>query len=245
MASASSGRYQSRLFNFVHKQSVRLTQQCDRAFRRLQVATSAVVPILLYPIYLLFQSSSAKLDHSVQPRSQLPVDNQDFQPETPTADGPVQRVLQAINVPSEAAVLTSHSKKPENFLAFSTFNALRRFALLRRFKFLPNPKTTSSLNYPSPTFKRPNIQGVATQLSSRTLVLVTAQNEILDIFTPQQQQKLQERIIGELTEYRRHQQLSREQRLTKCLVPTGAKLLFPVSLSSIIAWARTGTGCTC
>jgi hypothetical protein len=234
MASASSGRYQSRLFNFVHKQSRRLTQQCDRAFRQLQVATSAVVPILLYPIYLLFQSSSAaKLDHSVQQSwPQLPVDNTASHPETPTADTPIQRVLQAINVPSESAILTPQSKKPENFLAFLSF---------WRFKFLPNNlKSTSNLDYPSPTLKRLNIQGVATQLSSRTLVLVTTRNEILDIFTPQQQQKLQERIMGEVAGYWRYQQLSR-QRLTKRLVPTRAKLLFPVSLSSIIAWVQTGT----
>lgn len=235
MASADSGRYQSRLFNFVHKQSRRLTQQCDRAFRQMQVATSVVVPILLYPIYLLFQSSSAaKLNQSGQHWPQLPVDNPDSQPETPTTDTPIQRVLQAINVPSESTVLTQQSKKHENFLTFLASNTLGRF------KFLPKPKSTSNLNHPSPTLKRPNIQGIATQLSNRTVVLVTAQNEILDIFTPQQQQKIQERIIGEVAEYWRYQQLSRQQRLTKRLVPTQA-ILSPVSLSSIIAWVQTGT----
>lgn len=222
----ASGRYQSRLFNFVHKQSRRLTQQCDRAFRQLQVATSNVVPILLYPIYLLFKSNSAaKLDFSGH-WSQLPIDHTDSQPDS-TADTPIQRVLQAISVPSESAVLSPQSRRSVNFLAFW------------RFKFLSNSlKSTSNLNHPvSPPLKRPTIQGIATQLSSRTLVLVTAQNEILDIFTPQQQQELQKRIIGEVADYRRYQQ---SRRFAKRLVPPRA-ILSPASLSSIIAWVQTGT----
>lgn len=70
---------------------------------------------------------------------------------------------------------------------------------------------------------RPVIRGIATQRSSRTLVLVTAQNEILDILTPQQQQRLQERIIGEVAQYWRYQRLAHsvEQQGN-----AGLKLLF-------------------
>jgi len=244
MASASSGRYQSRLFNFAHQQSRRLTQQCDRAFRHLQVATSAVVPVVLYPIYLLFQStrSAAKqVHHSMQP--QLPADNTDSLPETPPfVDTPIQRVLLAVDsLQSEEAVLTPSKEKnePLNFLGF-----LSKLG----FKFLPHsPKSTSNLTRSCSPFldaSRPTIQGIATQVSSRALVLVTAQNEILDIFTPQQQQKLQERIIGEVARYWRYQRLahSPEQRLTKQLdMSTRAKLFSPIGLfSSMIAWVQTG-----
>ena len=54
------------------------------------------------------------------------------------------------------------------------------------------------------TRKRPVVRGIATQLSNRILVLVTAENEILDILTPQQQKKIQQRMIGEVANYWRH-----------------------------------------
>lgn len=239
MSSASSGRYQSRLFNFVHRQSRKLTQGCDHAFWHLQVATNAVVPVLLYPIYLLFQLTTAKQLHQAAQQSwtQLPIDNPNSLHKPPT-DTPIQRVLQAV-VPSESAFLTFPQHKKPAFSAFLTF---------LRFKFFPrsldntsnlsksSPQITSLPISPVSELPRPVIQGIATQLASRTLVLVTAQNKILDIFTPQQQQKLQERIITEVTDYWRYQQLSGKQQ-PKQLVSTRAVFL-PVSLSSMKAWVQ-------
>lgn len=236
MSSASSGRYQSRLFNFVHRQSRKLTQGCDRAFRHLQVATNAVVPVLLYPIYLLFQSTAAKQLHQAAPQSwtQLPVDNPNSL-HKPSSDTPIQRVLQAV-VPAESAILTFPQDKKPAFSALLTF---------LRFKFFPSGlDSTSNFGHSSPQITSlpispvsdppcPVIQGIATQLASRTLVLVTAQNKILDIFTPQQQQKLQERIIAEVADYWRYQQLSGKQQPQQ-LVSTRA-IFLPVSLSSMKA----------
>lgn len=45
---------------------------------------------------------------------------------------------------------------------------------------------------------RPVIQGIATLLQTRSLVLISDRNQILDILTPVQQQQLQARIEGEL-----------------------------------------------
>lgn len=45
---------------------------------------------------------------------------------------------------------------------------------------------------------RPVIQGIATLLETRSLVLISDRNQILDILTPVQQQQLQARIEGEL-----------------------------------------------
>jgi hypothetical protein len=216
MSSASSGRYQSRLFNFVHQRSRRLTENLSRAFRHLQVATSRVAPVVLYPLYLLFQStrSAGKQMHQAVQQSwpKLQADDTDSQTQTPlTADTPIQRVLLLVDaLPLEEAVSTPSPDKTEpiNFLAF---------LFKERFKFFLNsPKSTSSLTHSSldaersfsPTHNRPVVRGIATQLSSRTLVLVTAQNEILDILTPQQQEKLQERIIGEVVDYWRYQRLA-------------------------------------
>ncbi len=174
MSSASDRRYQSRLFNFIHHQARRVSEQCSQGFRHLRVATSWGTQVLLYPIYLLFQSTelAGKMHSSVQESwPELSANDNYSQPQTPpTADTPIQRVLllaQTVATPAET----------------------------QRFK-----KTEESVS----SRKRPVVRGIATQLSNRILVLVTAQNEILDILTPQQQKKLQQRIMGEVANYWRH-----------------------------------------
>lgn len=223
MSSASSGRYQSRLFNFIHRQSRRLTQKCDRALGQLRVTTSWL-GIGLYGLYSLFQSTSSvakQLHQAVQQLPKLPANNPPQITTPPTSDTPIRQVLLAVNTPSEETSLNlSAHKKSSNFLAFLAF---------WRFELLPNnSKNPSSLTYPSISINHPDIQGIATQLSSRNLVVVTKQNEILDIFTFQQQQELQERIIDEVAQYWRYQRLhSIEPQLTTPLLP--------LSLSSMIA----------
>jgi len=56
------------------------------------------------------------------------------------------------------------------------------------------------------------IQGIATQLATRTLVLVTTSNELLDL-TPQQQKLLRQRIIWAVVSYGFHTRLARASRL--------------------------------
>lgn len=211
MSSASSGRYQSRLFNFFHRQSRQLKQQSDRALGNLRVAATWVATVGLYPLYLLFQSTSSvtrQVNQAVQQSlPKLPANNLDYLETPPSTDTPIQRVLLAVDtLPSEEAIVTTlQDKKPVNFLAF--------FASLWRLKFFSNsPQSTSSLTQseqsPLLTSNHLNIQGIATQLSSRTLVLITTQNQILNILTQRQQQILQERIIDEVAGYWRYQRLA-------------------------------------
>lgn len=149
----------------------------------------------------------------------LQADDTDSQTQTPlTADTPIQRVLLLVDaLPLEEAVSTPSPDKTEpiNFLAF---------LFKERFKFFLNsPKSTSSLTHSSldaersfsPTHNRPVVRGIATQLSSRTLVLVTAQNEILDILTSTQQEKLQTQIINAIADYWRYQTQQGKQRELK------------------------------
>jgi len=193
MSSASDRRYQSRLFNFVHQQARRVSDQCDRAFRHLQVATTWGVQVLLYPIYLLFQSSELagkQMQSSVQQSwPELQPNDTNSQPQTPpTADTPIQRVLLLVNdLSSEEAIANIPTTKTLPFF-LSTVRATLRF----KFFTVATPSASSCNTV---------VRGIATQLSNRTLVLITAQNEILDILTPQQQQKIQERIIGEVANY--------------------------------------------
>ena len=231
MPFASSGRYQSRLFNFVHKQSRRFTRQCDRALGHLQTTTNWVAAVGLYPMLLLFQSTrrAAKQMHSsVQQSFPQLSPAVESQPQTPpTVDTPIQQVLLLVDALSSESAISTPPTKPE------PLKNLLAFLVSWRFKYrsqeaekekpftsgraslassvtpynaprLNGGKISTAQALPLPTSNRSLIQGIATQLSSRALVLVSVQNEILDILTPQQQQKLQAEIIAGVGDYWRY-----------------------------------------
>ncbi|MEH2236455.1 hypothetical protein [Nostoc sp.] len=234
MSSGSSGRYQSRLFNFVHQQSRRVTQQWEHTFRHLQVATKWGVEVLLYPVYLLFQSSesSGKTLQTKEPQTRLKLqpNDTDFQPETlPNVDSPIQHVLETVHYLSDDEPASPLAKTVE------LFNPLA-FLGVFRLKFVDNNSTNNanltqllniteneagSLN-PSQfenALKQhlPVVRGIATNLMNRNLVLVTADNEILDILTPQQQAKLEDRIINEVANYWQYWRLIEAKKETELL----------------------------
>lgn len=218
MSSGSSGHYQSRLFNFVQHQSRRVTQRWEHTFRHLQVATKWGVEILLYPVYLLFQSSeiSGKTLYTKEPQPSLKLqpNDPDFPPETfLTVDSPIQNVLEAVYYLSsdEAASIPAKVSEPFNPLVL-----LGVFGL----KFLYNNSKNNATFPQSSTITKnkagilnplrlenalqqhlPVVRGIATNLMNRNLVLVTADNEILDILTLQQQAKLEDQIINEVAKY--------------------------------------------
>ncbi|MBH8554824.1 hypothetical protein I8751_21205 [Nostocaceae cyanobacterium CENA357] len=246
MSSGSSGRYQSRLFNFVHQQSRRLTQQWESSFRHLQVATKRGVGVLLYPIYLLFQSteSAGKALHTKEPQSrlQLQSNDTDFQPENPpNADTPIQRLLEAVeSLPSAESVATPEQKIKNGGWGRNLFKIREKLQSpadselsqslvpLRAWwqKFFHHPTTkpdipqsltitdnsVASLNQHFPV-----VRGIATNLVNRHLVLVAANNDILDILTPQQQAKLEDKIISEVADYWHYWQLTAANKATELL----------------------------
>ncbi|WP_445637799.1 hypothetical protein NSTC745_02989 [Nostoc sp. DSM 114161] len=233
MSSGSSGRYQSKLFNFVNQQSRRLTQRWENTFRHLQVATKWGVELLLYPVYLLFVSSEsdAKTLHAKEPRSRLnlPSNDTDFQPETDlNVDTPIEHVLETVNYLSSEEAMATPQKTSQPFNALSFLGGFWQ-------KSIPqNSADTNIINSPSLTNNsaasikstQPEnllkqhlvaIRGVATNLLNRNLVLVTAENEILDILTPQQQAKLEDRIISEVANYWHFWRLSEAKRQKELL----------------------------
>jgi len=297
MPAASSGPYQSRIFNFVHQQSRRVSRQLSSTFRHLRVATSWGVQAILYPIYLLFQSteSSGKQLYSSRQKNWLqpPADEIDVQPQTPpAADQAIQRVLSLVNAsPQEEDGGTGDRGQGKTihkgWNLYFFFKRIFRYAspgeesissqiVLQKAELVPktsfpfsppaperasplppiprgdhasslkrgNPATGLAPEPPPALFPPPalSVRGIATQLSTRTLVLVTAQNEILDILTSQQQQKLQERIIGEVADYWGHWRLadSSRQRLTTQPLPTGQTEFFaPVRcLQRLMSWVQ-------
>ncbi|MEH1912688.1 hypothetical protein [Nostoc sp.] len=218
MSSGSSGRYQSRLFNFVHQQSRRVTEQWEHTFRHLQVATKWGVEVLLYPVYLLFQSSesSGKTLQTKEPQTRLKLqpNDTDFQPETlPNVDSPIQHALEAVHYLSSDEFASTPAKISELFnplalvgvfrLKFVDNNSTNNANLTQASNITENKAASLNSSQLENALKQhvPIVRGIATNLMNRNLVLVTADNEILDILTPQQQAKLEDRIINEVAKY--------------------------------------------
>jgi hypothetical protein len=87
------------------------------------------------------------------------------------------------------------------------------------------------------------IRGVASWLDTRSLVLVTNRNQVLDVLTPEQQTRLRQRIIWEVAHVARYRKLRAETRLAvTCLNPekTRPYLLPPVRwFYRLMAWIQT------
>ncbi len=242
MPSASSNRYQSRLFNFVHQQSRHLGDRLNTTFRHLQIATKWSLQALFYPVILLVQRALESADkqlHAQAPQNRLQLQTNNIHSQ-PDVDTPIQRVLQAL----EDTETQRHGDK-ETRRQGDKGNVSKNFFGFRWFKFFPNklgrvffktwlgsqspskysqspvPNPQSPVpfstvtNIPKPHFS--TVRGIASQLENRNLVLVTAENEILDILTRQQQEKLQDRIIGEIADYWHSWRLATEKQETEVL----------------------------
>ncbi|MCD8489879.1 MAG: hypothetical protein LRZ84_24865 [Desertifilum sp.] len=205
----SGGRYQSRFLNFLHRQSLRLVDRSDRAWRHLKVATEWAAQAALYPIYLLLQTTQLagkQLQQAVQ--QTLPRLQAGTEPSTPTPDTPIESVLQTakdFTVPQE----------PLEFPALeSDASVVPSLPKYWDFVVPPPPGELTSTNAqeltsnPSPSELAPpsrRIQGVASLLGSHKLVLVNVENQILDLLSDEQQAKLNQRIIWEVANYYRYQ----------------------------------------
>ncbi|PSB31169.1 hypothetical protein [Chlorogloea sp. CCALA 695] len=218
MASAASNRYQSRLFSFIHNQSRFLTNRLSSAWKSLQAVTSWIAPIVFYPS---LPQSAAK-----QNLPQLP--------NTPkTVDTPIKQVLLLVgDLPSqEEIVTTAPSKNLFGFLWNKFFPKVNtKLSTTANSSQLLEPTEQESSNF---LVQNRPIQGIASLISNRLLVLVSPTNEILDILTSHQQQVLQARIISEVTCWRLQRLLpSKGERL-----PARQNwLLAPVN--SIVSWVQ-------
>lgn len=185
MSSASKGRYQSRLFNFFHKQSRRFGERFGHSLRKLQVATSWSLEALSKSIYLLLQKAA---DSAGTQLPQTAAESKLYlQPsEQPCSDSAIVRVIENV----ETRYIPSSTNQNTKMVVRASCS-------------LSNQQVS------------PKIQGVASQLSSQNLVLVTSENEILDVLTPSQQQALENQIISEIANYWRLWRLSQVDEETK------------------------------
>ncbi|MEQ8385974.1 MAG: hypothetical protein RH949_26810 [Coleofasciculus sp. A1-SPW-01] len=265
MSASTPGGYRSRLFNLINHHSRRFIDRGERAIRHLKVAAVWGTQILLYPIYMVVQASlTAGRQLSAEAKAgwiRLKALTQSQPPEPPPAvDTPIQRVLKQVETLQftsctilNRAVKTAATQTKPAFAGSPILVPLVRegglglssceFDSPRLIGIEPNQITdTPNLNISSSS--RVEIQGVATLLPTRTLVLVSITNEILDILTPEQQQKLAARISWELATLYRQWRLtdnlktSRVQRQLSHLAKPS--LFLPLRLFwQLMAWVQT------
>lgn len=218
MSNGYYGPYQSRILNFISKQSRQVADNCDRTWRQIKHATLSSTQILLYPAYLLVQSSRM-LSRQLRESSQK-VDLPELQ-EFGTTENPDLSQNWYREEISEAGSIAQILHLAENLL-----NSSQTAATLAGFPLLINQtnsasdqlvsdlhpainsqgqtakhQTTSVLEHPlrkAELDSQPKVCGIATFMAARTLVLVGRENRILDILTPEQQELLESRITWEV-----------------------------------------------
>jgi hypothetical protein len=221
-----SGGYQSKVLKFVVQQSRRLSDRLQQQARQTKVTTVWGLQVLLYPLYRLLQTThSQPLRQAVAKgwsqlhrlKGRVAEDGRETV-DQPAADTPIRRVLEAIQCHWLAAVTNQSSglmiapelsESNDQAIVAIEIKPLRGLSLFAKAKqgwlkiwqrvgsgHLSTSVTTSGALAPPA-----QIQGIATLLPNRHLVLVTTQNQVLDILTPQQQHQLQQWLIWEFAEY--------------------------------------------
>ncbi|WP_205370465.1 hypothetical protein [Thermoleptolyngbya sp. PKUAC-SCTB121] len=220
----SSGRFQSRLLSYLSRQRLRLGDRTSRWMRQAQSAIALGAQVVLYPVYVAFQSMRLagrqmgpaaqrvglfleNVKRSVQGKPALPAS-------PPPADAPIHKTLRAIRSAGFANALTAAPAAPP------TSPDSRAIALRPPSNLAPPPcpeddpapltfREASALTAAEATRLPPqadqtlgnqapaDIGGIASRLDSRMLVLVTTTNALIDL-SPQQQRWLQQQIIWEL-----------------------------------------------
>ncbi len=215
MPSVSPSHYQSRLFRFFHRQSQHLSDRIQRTLRQVQVSTSWSIEAILYSAFLLVKkavdSAGKKLNaQSTKNQHYLNQSDDGIQARTtPEADSPIVNMVTMVkNLPSREVKDTDIKLKetPINYIEYHQTDEV-------------NEIVKASL---------PTVQGIATYLGNRHLVLVTVDNKILDILTLKQQQRLQDRIITEIADYWRLRRLAFDNQVMeekKLLLPEIENLL--------------------
>ncbi|MCY7385782.1 MAG: hypothetical protein LH628_25100 [Microcoleus sp. CAN_BIN18] len=204
MSNGYYGPYQSRLLNFISKQSRQVADNCDRTWRQVKQGTLTATQILLYPAYLLVQSSRM-LGRQLR-ESSLKVDLPELQEFGEDENPDLAQNWWGGEISEQSSIAQILH------LAQNLLNSSQTATTLTNFPLLVNPaikfsgqtakhQTTSVLEHSlANTQLKPQlkVEGIASFIPARTLVLVGHENQILDILTPEQQELLEGRITWEV-----------------------------------------------
>ena len=211
--SESTSPYRSRIFNFLNQQTQRLTEKCQQAARHFKIATVWGIQAVVYSLQAIVQSVQ-------QAGKQLKANPQEQNPKL-----------------SETKISQNEEILPTDHPIKKVIEAAREIPLQEDFV----KKTLLSVTNPSEQNQNP-IQAVASLRQTKTLVLIAAKNEILDILNHTQQQKLKQTILAETASYTRYRRQNETQKPQQNLPnPTQTQQLAPASpLNEIKTWLKTG-----
>jgi hypothetical protein len=214
-------RYQSRLFQAARSQVNHLKDTVQLRWRQLKVATTWGAQAALYPLYALFQAGR----WGVQALRQATASGKQAllswvsDKEILAADQPIQNVLDAIEcaalpmlanaAPHGLTLSIRPIAKPKSTLAvlrkkLQTFLQPSRVGAKQ-----PDPifdlsisasVSLQSTGQSSVISQSISIRGIASSLTHQRLVLVTSDNQLLDVLTADQQRQLHQRIIWEIAQ---------------------------------------------
>lgn len=235
MSSSSNRPYKSRFFNFLNRYSIKVKDQAGVAWRKAaQTSVEWSLQILLYPIYFIVQAgrfAQRQLKQGVRKVPRLIASR--LRNEKPSVEllPPTERVLEAIQF-----TLPQENTANADFLA--------RLSLYQVYPQDPfcDLQQSSTLTLRETDLK---IQGIVSLLEDHRLALVIPNNTVLDLFTDEQQETLEDRIRLELANYWYEARLRvKEQRKTPGLMPsfrkTWSNVLPPIRwFWQIMRWEQT------
>ncbi|MGB7413476.1 MAG: hypothetical protein WA902_04630 [Thermosynechococcaceae cyanobacterium] len=200
---SSDQRYQSQLFNVILRQSRQLSDQWQRNTRQAKVASLWGLQMAIYPVYLLFQVTRLgeqilrQADTQGQRLLKAALDPDQSPLQGHSVDAPLRRVLAAIQMSNQPA--------EEDGLLVVNIAALksRSGPIWRRYQ-----RWFKRLYHSSD--RNEVLRGVASDLDTRHLVLVTPDNEPLDVLTLEQQKNVLQLMTWEVAHYQRQQRLNHQ-----------------------------------
>ncbi|NJK27702.1 MAG: hypothetical protein HC925_03035 [Coleofasciculaceae cyanobacterium SM2_3_26] len=224
MPSSPPKRYRSRILNFLIDGSRQLADRSARVWRSAKTATVWGVQMVLYPVYVLFQATrlaGKRLQQTYQTRFQIA----DAKPEPPAAT-PGDPITTAATDAMVLQVLRDAKYRIEGDRP-------------------TEPELQIHIDIAA-CDTRIQVRGIASAIATHKLVLVDANNQLLDVLTSEQQQKLYQRIVFELAAYRRAQRQMAEARqplTTELPPPEIPPNLLPLlrPFWRMMAWVQRGS----
>ncbi len=187
--------YQSRVFTFVTKRANQLKDSCAKGLRHLKVAVVWSGQILLSPLHWLAQATKIFQPQLPPPRPQPILTSQ------PVSDINIEQALELVEVAGYPILLAPATNRWQAVradleLTQTSVPTVDRAVAepMLRYRATANTAVETQPHDDRVTAPKPTIRGLGSLLVDRQLVLVTTENEILDILSIAQQQEIRRRI---------------------------------------------------
>lgn len=222
MTSTHSGPYKSKLFNFLANQYQKAADKFERALNQVKYTTATTTQIVVYPVYVAVQTIRLSVKRLQQQAEKLLPQANEFvneeieetaELEGPPRDRPVRKVLDvAAELVNEGPVADGGRESfrksgGEEIPAKSRNKYIRARFWEVKMRRAANHRGIKSNSKTAPYTV---ILGIACSLDNGNLVLVTTGNKVLDVLSPERQQRLNRRILLEILCYQRDRRLKEQ-----------------------------------